>query len=61
MFGKKIIVDGKKTLVCKAAFAYIVKKSWHIDVGDGGNSFYHFTLENSESLRQIKCADNLFK
>jgi WYL domain len=54
-------VDGKKTLVCKAAFAYIVKKSWHIDVGDGGNSFYHFILENSESLRQIKCADNLFK
>lgn len=54
-------VDGKKTLVCKAAFAYIVKKSWYIDVGDGRDAFYNFTLENSESLRQIKCAESLFK
>lgn len=54
-------VDGKKTLICKAAFAYIVKKSWHIDVGNGDESFYNFTLENSDSLRQIKCAEGLFK
>lgn len=55
------LTDGKKTIVCKAAFAYYVRQNWRIDVGNGKQSYFNFILENGESLRQIDCAQGLFK
>lgn len=55
------LTDGKKTIVCKAAFAYFVRQNWRIDVGNGRQSYFNFSLENSESLRQIDCARGLFQ
>ncbi|MDK9365472.1 WYL domain-containing protein [Lelliottia wanjuensis] len=55
------LVDGKKTIICKAAFAYFVRQNWKIDVGVDEKGYYNFKLDNSESLRQIQCAENLFR
>ncbi|MNY46149.1 hypothetical protein D3C86_1813030 [compost metagenome] len=55
------LLDGRKTIICKAAFAYYVRQSWRIDVGNEENGYYNFKLENCESLRQMECAKNLFR
>ncbi|WP_368907426.1 WYL domain-containing protein [Serratia marcescens] len=55
------LTDGRVTLTCQAALAYFVRRNWRIDVGNDEKGYFNFRLENSDGLRQVGSAAELFK